>query len=159
MAEFYASLIEGVPGIGKSTLIDTLIRPHVDSSDPRRMRSFFHLAQTTPRDHLRPPRIATRWRSKRICSCSNASRKRLNGCTPNCSTTISRADRLPPPDALPASRHSHMVCCRAVWFAACDDRLQASAPDPDRSKETIWNRGIRGRADSPFLTQYALKFG
>jgi len=27
------------------------------------------------------------------------------------------------------------------------------------SKETIWNRGIRGRADSPFLTQYALKFG
>ena len=52
-----------------------------------------------------------------------------------------------------------MVCCRAVWFAACDDRLQASAPDPDRSKETIWNRGIRGRADSPFLTQYALKFG
>ena len=43
---FNALLVEGVPGIGKSTLIDALLRRHVASAPPRKLRSLVHLAQT-----------------------------------------------------------------------------------------------------------------
>jgi GTPase SAR1 family protein len=36
MEPFKASLVEGTSGVGKSTLIDALIRRHVDSAKPRR---------------------------------------------------------------------------------------------------------------------------
>ncbi|HZX68501.1 MAG TPA: hypothetical protein VFE70_06430 [Candidatus Elarobacter sp.] len=39
-------LVEGIPGIGKSTLIDALIRRHVAEAPPRKLRTLVHLAQT-----------------------------------------------------------------------------------------------------------------
>ncbi|HEY6237472.1 MAG TPA: hypothetical protein VIW69_20400 [Candidatus Elarobacter sp.] len=45
-ARFNALLVEGVPGIGKSTLIDALLRRHVDSAPARKLRTLVHLAQT-----------------------------------------------------------------------------------------------------------------
>ncbi|MDQ6944524.1 MAG: hypothetical protein M3169_18655 [Candidatus Eremiobacteraeota bacterium] len=45
-ARFNALLVEGVPGIGKSTLIDTLLRRHVAAAAARKVRTLVHLAQT-----------------------------------------------------------------------------------------------------------------
>jgi hypothetical protein len=42
---FNALLVEGIPGIGKSTLIDALIRRHVNSAEARQIRSLVHLCQ------------------------------------------------------------------------------------------------------------------
>ena len=45
-APFKALLVEGTSGVGKSTLIDALIRRHVGASKPRKIRSLIHLAQS-----------------------------------------------------------------------------------------------------------------
>jgi MoxR-like ATPase len=46
MSEVHALLVEGVPGIGKSTVIDAMIRRHVASADKTRIRTLLHLSQT-----------------------------------------------------------------------------------------------------------------
>jgi predicted ATPase len=46
MTPFKAVLVEGTSGVGKSTLIDALIRRHVASAPPRKLRSVIHLAQS-----------------------------------------------------------------------------------------------------------------
>ena len=46
MEPFKALLVEGTSGVGKSTLIDALIRRHVDSAKPRKIRTMVHLAQS-----------------------------------------------------------------------------------------------------------------
>ncbi len=38
-------LVEGVPGVGKSTLLDTLARRHVAGAGARQLRTFLHLTQ------------------------------------------------------------------------------------------------------------------
>src|SRR5215510_14289524 len=51
---FKALLVEGVPGIGKSTLIDALIRRYVGSAAARKIRTFVHLSQTYTYGPLAP---------------------------------------------------------------------------------------------------------
>jgi len=46
MTPFQALLVEGTSGVGKSTLVDALIRRHVASSEPRKIRTLVHLAQS-----------------------------------------------------------------------------------------------------------------
>jgi GTPase SAR1 family protein len=46
MGPFKALLVEGTSGVGKSTLIDALIRRHVGASLPRKIRTLVHLAQS-----------------------------------------------------------------------------------------------------------------
>src|SRR5579872_4190508 len=43
---FYALLIEGTHGAGKSTLIDALLRLHVKRSPVRKIRTVLHLTQS-----------------------------------------------------------------------------------------------------------------
>jgi hypothetical protein len=45
IAPFNALLVEGIPGIGKSTLIDALIRRHVNTASVRQTRTVAHLCQ------------------------------------------------------------------------------------------------------------------
>jgi hypothetical protein len=46
MVPFKALLVEGTSGVGKSTLIDALLRRHIDGTAERRIRSLVHLAQS-----------------------------------------------------------------------------------------------------------------
>jgi GTPase SAR1 family protein len=46
MTPFKALLVEGTSGVGKSTLIDRLLRRHVASVQPRKIRTLVHLAQS-----------------------------------------------------------------------------------------------------------------
>lgn len=46
MGPFKALLVEGTSGVGKSTLIDALIRRQVGSRKPRKIRTLIHLAQS-----------------------------------------------------------------------------------------------------------------
>jgi septin family protein len=46
MIPFKALLVEGTSGVGKSTMIDALMRRHVSSSEPRKVRTLVHLAQS-----------------------------------------------------------------------------------------------------------------
>jgi len=43
---FKAVLVEGTSGVGKSTLVDALVRRHVATAPPRRIRTLVHLAQS-----------------------------------------------------------------------------------------------------------------
>ncbi|MGA8103591.1 MAG: hypothetical protein WB869_15630, partial [Candidatus Acidiferrales bacterium] len=43
---FQGLLVEGTSGVGKSTLIDALIRRHAESAPPRKIRTLVHLAQS-----------------------------------------------------------------------------------------------------------------
>src|SRR5215510_9655275 len=53
-SRFKALLVEGVPGIGKSTLIDAMIRRYIDSAGPRKIRTLVHLSQTYTYGPLAP---------------------------------------------------------------------------------------------------------
>jgi GTPase SAR1 family protein len=46
MVAFKALLVEGTSGVGKSKLINALIRRHVSSCQPRKVRTPVHLAQS-----------------------------------------------------------------------------------------------------------------
>jgi GTPase SAR1 family protein len=55
---FKALLVEGTSGVGKSTLIDALLRRHAATARPRKIRTLVHLAQShtygplaVPEDH------------------------------------------------------------------------------------------------------------
>lgn len=54
MDRFHALLVEGVPGIGKSTLIDALLRRYVERTAPRKIRTLLHLSQTFTYGPLAP---------------------------------------------------------------------------------------------------------
>ncbi|MGZ6071994.1 MAG: hypothetical protein ACXWK8_12315, partial [Myxococcaceae bacterium] len=47
-------LVEGVPGVGKSTLLDALLRRHVEDRPPRQVRTFLHLTQAHTYGPLAP---------------------------------------------------------------------------------------------------------
>ena len=54
MAPFNALLVEGIPGIGKSTLIDALVRRHVSCAAARQIRTLVHLCQAHTLGPLAP---------------------------------------------------------------------------------------------------------
>lgn len=160
MGEFHAMLVEGVPGIGKSTLIDALIRRHVDSSDPRRIRSFLHLSQTHTYGPLAPAEDrdslsvdANLNLLDRIARSLEWLHADLRHSDKPCFVLIDslhlthclRPGVLAWEDAVPIDRRLAEIGCKLLLLTG--------------TPETIRSRTIQARADSQFLTQYAKKFG
>jgi hypothetical protein len=161
IAPFNALLVEGIPGIGKSSLIDALVRRHVNSARARQLRTVVHLCQahtigplaaaevagTLTRDdnfnHLEHVVSFVEWLYDSVRDHSRAS----------CFVLI---------DTL------HLTHCLRpgvlAWqdVADFDRRLAATGCRLlvlEAAAEIVWERSIKARADWPFLTEYAVKFG
>ncbi|HEV2707292.1 MAG TPA: hypothetical protein VGV59_15330 [Pyrinomonadaceae bacterium] len=161
IAPFHALLVEGIPGIGKSTLIDALIRRHVGSAETRRIRTLVHLSQA----HTYGP-LASGEDAGTLTVEENISHlERVVGhlewlyasvadhLRPSCFVIIDtlhlthclRPGVISWADAATFDRRLAAVGCKLLL-------LQASA-------EVVWERSIEARTDWPFLREYAAKFG
>jgi hypothetical protein len=160
MGTFHALLVEGVPGIGKSTLIDALIRRHVASSGARRIRSFVHLAQTHTYGPLAPAEDAGTLNADanlrhlhRIVGMLEWLHHDLRYSEKPCFVLIDslhlthclRPGVVTWSDVAPIDRRLAAVDCKLLLLKGSD--------------ETIWSRTVQARAESQFLTEYAAKFG
>jgi hypothetical protein len=161
MAPFKALLIEGTSGVGKSTLIDALLRRHVANSGPRKLRSVIHLAQShtygplaTPEDRGTLTVAENLKHLERILSLMEWLAIRVQEHTkPWCFVII---------DTL------HLTQCvrpgAVGWsdVASIDDRLAAlgcKLVSLRASSQRLWERGIEARKNEQFLLKYAKKFG
>ncbi|MBV9389334.1 MAG: hypothetical protein JOZ78_23170 [Chroococcidiopsidaceae cyanobacterium CP_BM_ER_R8_30] len=159
--QFKALLVEGIPGIGKSTLLDALLRQHVDAAQPRRIRTLLHLAQS----HTHGPLASAEDTGTLTVSENQQHLERIvsivewfHACVqeqtiPKCFVLI---------DCL------HLTHCVrpgvVTWsdVAGFDRRLAALGCKLlflQVSLETIWDRSIVARADWQFIRVYAAKFG
>lgn len=161
MGRFYALLVEGIPGAGKSTVIDALVRRHVAAAKLRKLRTLVHLAQT----HTYGP-LAVDEDSGRLTAGDNCAHlDRIvsflewlhagvqHECHPSCYVLI---------DTL------HLTHCLRPGVVGWDD-----VADFDRrlaalgckllllraSERVVRERTVDARAETQFLTEYAVKFG
>jgi thymidylate kinase len=160
-APFKALLVEGTSGVGKSTLIDALIRRHVTSTAPRKIRSLVHLAQShtygplaTPEDHgtltvtdnLRHLDRIVAWMEWLHASVQEHVQ-------PRCFVIV---------DTFHLTHCVRPGVVKWADVASVDARLAAmrcKLLSLRASPETIWKRGIASRTDQQFLLEYATKFG
>jgi hypothetical protein len=161
MAPFKALLVEGTSGVGKSTLIDALICRHVNSSAPKKIRSLVHLAQShtygplaLPEDH---GTLTVNGNLKHL--------ERIGGHVEWLQASVQEHTR---PWCLVLIDTLHLTHCVrpgvVQWsdvepfdrrLAALGCKLLFLQVKPD----TIWEWGIKLRADQQFIQQYAQKFG
>ena len=157
---FKALLVEGTSGAGKSTLVDALIRRHVGTASPRKIRTLVHLAQSHTYGPLAVPEDENTLtisqnveHLEKIVSLLEWLHAGVKQHTkPWCFTVI---------DTL------HLThCCRpgvVKWtdVASFDERLAALGCKllfVDASPQSLWNWGIKPRTSEQFM-QYARKFG
>ncbi len=159
--QFKALLVEGIPGIGKSTLIDALIRQHVDAAQPRKIRTFVHLAQSHTQGPLASAEDAgtltvydNQQHIERIVSIIEW----LHTCVQD--QTLTKCFVL-----IDCLHLTHCVRPGVVTWsdvAGFDRRLAALGCKLlflRVSPENVWNRSLIARADWPFIRVYAAKFG
>jgi GTPase SAR1 family protein len=161
MTPFKALLIEGTAGVGKSTLIDALIRRHVNSSAPRKIRSLIHLAQShtfgplaVPEDHGTLTVSANQLHLERIVSTMEWLHKSVQEHTkPWCFVLI---------DTLHLTHCGRPGVVKWKDVEHFDQRLAALGCKLlflRVSPATIWERGIVARTGEQFIEVYARKFG
>jgi hypothetical protein len=157
---FKALLVEGVPGIGKSTVIDALIRRHANSTAPRKIRTLVHLAQS----HTYGPLARAEDSGTLTVEQSVAHLERIAGIIewlhagvqehrkPWCFVVIDtlhlthclRPGVVEWTDVVPIDRRLAQVGCKLLLLTG--------------TRDTIWRRSIEDRTESQFL-EYARKFG
>lgn len=161
MIPFQALLIEGTSGVGKSTLIDALIRRHVTTAAPRKIRSLVHLAQS----HTYGP-LATPEDDGSLTVADNLRHlDRIVALLEWLHASVQQHDR---PWCFVIIDTLHLTHCVRPGVAKWDDvapidrRLAAlgcKLLSLHASPPTIWERGIVPRTNEQFLLEYAKKFG
>jgi Cdc6-like AAA superfamily ATPase len=161
MTPFKAMLIEGTSGVGKSTLIDALIRRHVNSSAPRKIRSLVHLAQSHTygplalhEDQVTLTVEVNQRHHERIVSMIEWLHRSVQEHTkPWCFVLI---------DTLHLTHCVRPGVVRWKDVEAFDRRLAAVGCKLlflQATPATIWERGIAPRIGEQFIREYARKFG
>ncbi len=158
-APFKAILIEGTSGVGKSTLIDALIRRHVERASPRKIRSLVHLAQS----HTYGPLAVAE--DKGLTSDDNVRHlERIVSMTEWLHASVQEHAR---PWCFVVIDSLHLTHCIRPGVVKWSDverfdrRLAALGCRLlflEASPATIWERGIKPRVNEQFM-QYARKFG
>lgn len=154
-------LVEGVAGIGKSTLIDGLIRKHIAESPERKIRSLLYLTQahtygplvegedtnTLTKDknlnHLNTIINMLRWLSQSV----EQDKRTVFYCIIDTLhlTHCVRPGVLSWNDVTEIDNALADIDCKILFLKA--------------TEATIWERTIQLRKDNQFITHYAKKFG
>jgi DNA polymerase III delta prime subunit len=161
MIPFKALLVEGTSGVGKSTLIDALIRRHVGASEARKIRTLVHLAQShtygplaRPEDHGTLTVDANLRHVERIVGTVEWLHAGVQEhARPWCFVLIDtlhlthcvRPGVVKWSDVEPFDRRLAALGCKLLFLRG--------------TPATIWERGIKPRADQQFIQEYAKKFG
>ncbi len=161
MAPFKAPLVEGTSGVGKSTLIDALIRRHVGAASPRKIRTLIHLAQS----HTYGPLALPEDRGT-LTVAQNL--QHLDRIVTMLQWLHASVQEHRPPWCFVIVDTLHLTHCVrpgvVKWtdVVSVDRRLAALGCKLlllKASPETIWKRSIEARADQQFLLEYSKKFG
>jgi hypothetical protein len=162
MAPFKALLVEGTSGVGKSTLIDALIRRHAGTAAPRKIRTLIHLAQS----HTYGPLAIPEDRGTLTVAQNRQHLDRIVNTLEWLHAGVQEHARAPWCFVVIDTLHlTHCVRPGIVkWtdVAPYDVRLAALGCKLlllQASPQTIWERGIEPRKDQQFLLEYAKKFG
>jgi hypothetical protein len=161
MRPFKALLVEGTSGVGKSTLIDGLIRRHVGRARERKIRSVVHLAQS----HTYGP-LATAEGAGTLTIVENQRHlERIVGTIEWLHASVQEHDKPWCFVILDTLHLTHCVRPGVVKWGEVkefDARLAAVGCKLvvlQAAPATIWERGIAPRVNEQFLLEYAKKFG
>jgi hypothetical protein len=160
---FKGLLVEGTSGVGKSTLIDALIRRHAQSAPPRKIRTLVHLAQSHTYGPLARPENA----GTLTVADNQQHLERIVGTIEWLHQCVQEEQHNRPWCFVVLDTLHLTHCVRpgiVQWsdVAAFDRRLAAlgfkllflqAAP------QAIYDRGITPRIDQQFIREYAQKFG
>src|ERR1022692_2762150 len=161
MIPFKALLVEGTSGVGKSTMIDALMRRHVSSSEPRKVRTLVHLAQS----HTYAPLALPENHGTLTVDSNLRHLERIVGTVEWLHASVQEHTR---PWCFVLVDTLHLTHCvrpgvvkwndvepfdRRLSAAGCKLLFLQGTPAP------IWERGIKPRTDQQFIQEYARKFG
>jgi hypothetical protein len=161
MTPFNSLIVEGTSGVGKSTLIDALLRRHAMVAEPRRLRSTVHLAQS----HTYGPLAWGEDHGTLTVAENQRHLERIVGILEWLHLSVQQHSKPWCFSVLDTLHLTHCVRPGAVeWpdVAIFDRRLAALGCKLIflRAKaETIWERGITPRINQEFILEYAKKFG
>jgi len=134
-------LIEGTSGIGKSTLIDALLRKYI--SENKKIRSLLHLTKEINKAHLVNIYNLLDWS---ISSLKDERKVKLFGLLDTLHFThCVRPGVIDWNDIVEYDTKLKAIECKLIFISA--------------EPQTIWDRGIMPRINEQFITGYATKFG
>jgi hypothetical protein len=161
MIPFKALLVEGTSGVGKSTLIDALIRRHIGASKPRKIRTLVHLAQS----HSYGPLAVPEDLGTLTIDANLQHLERVVGTIEWLHAGVKEHER---PWCFVLIDTLHLTHCVRPGVVNWNDvepfdarlaSLGCKLLFLQGTPATIWERGIKPRTDQQFIQQYARKFG
>lgn len=161
MRPFKALLVEGTSGVGKSTLIDGLIRRHAASAPARKIRTLVHLAQS----HTYGPLARAEDTGTLTVAENQKHLERIVGTIEWLHASVQERDKAWCFVILDTLHLTHCARPGVVKWSDVkefDERLTAVGCKLivlQAASATIWERGIVPRMGEQFICEYARKFG